>query len=487
MKKIEAIIKPFKLDDVKEALTGAGIIGMTVTEVRGFGRQKGHTEMYRGGEYTVDFPAEDQDRDRRARCARRQGGRARHAAPRRTGSIGDGKVFVEPLEEAFRIRTGERGDNAFDSARLEVPGGSDDATARSAIHRGAVRGGRGRGRRRARVWPRCPTLAQTETKPAEPKPRGRGQARREEGGRKPKTFWDENTLFGYIENSLVWNTGRASRGNHNELRFYDFQGSYTFNVGSSASRRTRPSAIRSGTAWCSRRGSRARRTTRRRTTRSASFRGDDDQFAFRNTPNFDVQEAYASYQIPIGSGLTLKAGKFVTLLNYEVIEAPNNLNFSRSFLFTFSAPLTHVGALLTYQPLSWLSVTFGTVVGWDDAKDNNSTMSYTGQFAFTPIKDMTAKSQLDHRRRAEPQQRRSADGARLRVQLHGLQEPHARAERRLWLGVRRGVSQEHRDAPGQQRLVVGMGRLRRVRLDGEAADGAAAENISRTPRAFARS
>jgi nitrogen regulatory protein P-II 1 len=79
MKKIEAIIKPFKLDDVKEALTGAGIIGMTVSEVRGFGRQKGHTEI---------------------------------TVAAKTGSIGDGKVFVEPLEEAVRIRTGERGDNA---------------------------------------------------------------------------------------------------------------------------------------------------------------------------------------------------------------------------------------------------------------------------------------------------------------------------------------------------------------------------------------
>jgi hypothetical protein len=110
------------------------------------------------------------------------------------------------------------------------------------------------------------------------------------------------------------------------------------------------------------------------------------------------------------------------LLNYEVIEAPNNLNFSRSFPVHVLRSLTHVGALLTYQPLSWLSVTFGTVVGWDDAKDNNSTMSYTGLFAFTPIKDIDGEPQLDHRRRAEPQQRRSADGARLRVQLHGLQD-----------------------------------------------------------------
>jgi len=111
MKKIEAIIKPFKLDDVKEALTGAGIIGMTVTEVRGFGRQKGHTEIYRGGEYTVDFLPKikieivvpDALADKVVALV---------SGAARTGSIGDGKVFVEPLEEAFRIRTGERGDNA---------------------------------------------------------------------------------------------------------------------------------------------------------------------------------------------------------------------------------------------------------------------------------------------------------------------------------------------------------------------------------------
>ena len=111
MKKIEAIIKPFKLDDVKTALTGAGIVGMTVTEVRGFGRQKGHTEMYRGGEYKVDFlpkmKIEVVVPDALASKVV-----ALIAAAAKTGSIGDGKVFVEPLEEALRIRTGERGDNA---------------------------------------------------------------------------------------------------------------------------------------------------------------------------------------------------------------------------------------------------------------------------------------------------------------------------------------------------------------------------------------
>jgi len=111
MKKIEAIIKPFKLDDVKEALTRAGIIGMTVSEVRGFGRQKGHTEMYRGNEYTVDFLPK-----MKVEVVVADGLVDKVVAlitvAAKTGSIGDGKVFVEPLEEAVRIRTGERGDNA---------------------------------------------------------------------------------------------------------------------------------------------------------------------------------------------------------------------------------------------------------------------------------------------------------------------------------------------------------------------------------------
>jgi len=112
MKRVEAIIKPFKLDDVKDALTGAGIIGMTVTEVRGFGRQKGHTEMYRGNEYTVDFlPKMKIEIVVPDSVADRVVGLITAAA--RTGSIGDGKVFVTPLGDAVRIRTGERGENAL--------------------------------------------------------------------------------------------------------------------------------------------------------------------------------------------------------------------------------------------------------------------------------------------------------------------------------------------------------------------------------------
>ena len=112
MKKIEAIIKPFKLEDVKEALTEVGVEGMTVSEVKGFGRQKGHTEIYRGSEYTVDFLPKvkfeiviSEDRVHRAVDAIVQSAK--------TGKIGDGKVFILPIEEAIRIRTGERGESAI--------------------------------------------------------------------------------------------------------------------------------------------------------------------------------------------------------------------------------------------------------------------------------------------------------------------------------------------------------------------------------------
>jgi nitrogen regulatory protein P-II 1 len=111
MKKIEAIIKPFKLQDVKDALNELGIQGMTVTEVKGFGRQKGHTEIYRGSEYTVDFLPKVKIE---TVIADGQAGQAIEAIIKaaKTGKIGDGKVFVSNIEEAIRIRTDERGEGA---------------------------------------------------------------------------------------------------------------------------------------------------------------------------------------------------------------------------------------------------------------------------------------------------------------------------------------------------------------------------------------
>jgi nitrogen regulatory protein P-II 1 len=112
MKKVEAIIKPFKLDDVKEALTKIGVIGMTVTEVRGFGRQKGHTELYRGAEYVVDFLPKVKIE---VVVANTQLESAIDAIVRsaRTGKIGDGKIFVTSVEHVVRIRTGETNEAAI--------------------------------------------------------------------------------------------------------------------------------------------------------------------------------------------------------------------------------------------------------------------------------------------------------------------------------------------------------------------------------------
>jgi nitrogen regulatory protein P-II 1 len=112
VKKIEAVIKPFKLDDVKEALHEVGVSGITVTEAKGFGRQKGHTELYRGAEYVVDFlpkvklevVVEDDQASRVVEAI---------ASAARTGRIGDGKIFVTSVEEVLRIRTGERGSDAI--------------------------------------------------------------------------------------------------------------------------------------------------------------------------------------------------------------------------------------------------------------------------------------------------------------------------------------------------------------------------------------
>ena len=111
MKKIEAIVKPFKLDEVKEALQGMGIQGMTVTEVKGFGRQKGHTELYRGAEYVVDFlPKVKIEVAVSDEMAEKIVQAIVEAAS--TGRIGDGKIFVHDLAEVVRIRTGERGPDA---------------------------------------------------------------------------------------------------------------------------------------------------------------------------------------------------------------------------------------------------------------------------------------------------------------------------------------------------------------------------------------
>ncbi len=202
---------------------------------------------------------------------------------------------------------------------------------------------------------------------------------------KPKTIWEETTLFSYIENSYVGNITGAGRGAVNEGRQYDFDEGYTFNMAEFSIKKDPSERYPFGYGLVVTAGLDAQKNHS-----LGIFRDEEDAFPFRTTKKFDFQEMYLSATAPLGSGLTVKGGKFVTLLGYEVIESPNNLNFSRGYLFTFAIPFTHTGGLLSYTFTDWFSATAGVVLGWDNSKDNNDRPSATGQFAFTPVKDFTA-------------------------------------------------------------------------------------------------
>lgn len=230
-----------------------------------------------------------------------------------------------------------------------------------------------------------PALAQTPT----PEPE------------KPKTFWEEQKLFAYIENSYTFNLSGSGRGGVNELRFYDYHEGYTFNVAEFSLKKDPSERYPFGYGLVVTAG-----IDSQKNHSYGIFRDEHDAFPFRNTEKFDLQEAYLSGTVPVGSGLTLKGGKFVTLLGYEVIESPNDPNFSRGYLFELAVPLTHTGGLATYTFTDWFNMTAGVVLGWDDSKNVNDALSYTGQFAFTPVKDFTANlnwiagpEQVDPRRR----------------------------------------------------------------------------------------
>src|SRR5690349_13043574 len=214
-----------------------------------------------------------------------------------------------------------------------------------------------------------PALAQTPT----PEPE------------KPKTFWEEQKLFAYIENSFTANLSGSGRGGVNELRFYDYHEGYTFNVAEFSVKKDPSERYPFGYGLVVTAG-----IDSQKNHSYGIFRDERDAFPFRNTEKFDLQEAYLSGTVPVGSGLTLKAGKFVTLLGYEVIESPNNLNFSRGYLFELAAPLTHTGGLATYTFTDWFNMTAGVALGWDDSKNVNDALTCTGQLAFTPVKDFTA-------------------------------------------------------------------------------------------------
>ncbi len=216
----------------------------------------------------------------------------------------------------------------------------------------------------------------------------------EKPAEKPKTLLEEIVLFGYVENSYTWNLGRTSQTSQpaqpgfttsdkvNSLRLYDIDEGYTFNMAELSVKKDPSDKYPFGFGLVITGGEDAQKNHA-----VGIFRDLTD--APRQTARGDLQEAYLSYVVPLGSGLTVKAGKFATLIGYEVIESPNNLNFSRSYLFIFAAPLTHVGGLLSYSLTDWFSVTAGVVEGWDVADDNNRSASFTGQFALTPLKDLT--------------------------------------------------------------------------------------------------
>jgi hypothetical protein len=226
-----------------------------------------------------------------------------------------------------------------------------------------------------------PALAQTTTPAPAPE-------KKEE----KKSLWEEFSLFSYIEMGATFNLhgrsrgipGATSSGDTNLLRFYDIDEGFTFNTALFSIKRDPNEEFPFGMGLVIAAGEDAQKNHS-----IGILREETDAFPFRNTPWYDLQEAYISGRIPVGNGLVVKAGKWVTLLGYEVIVSPNDLNYSRSYLFTFAIPLTHTGVIASYSFTDWLSAQFGVVLGWDDSENINSGVSYTGQIALTPVKDFT--------------------------------------------------------------------------------------------------
>ncbi len=202
----------------------------------------------------------------------------------------------------------------------------------------------------------------------------------------PKSYLEELMLYSYIENSYVANLGQAGRGGVNELRFYDHAGGYTFNAAELSVKKDPSERYRLGFGAVITAG-----IDSQKNHSLGIFRDADDGAPFyRNTEKFDLVEAYASYLIPLGSGLTIKAGKWATLIGYEGYESPKDLNFSRSFLYTLGTPYTNTGALASYQFTPWFGATVGLTNGWDNSDNNNGYVRPIGSFAFTPIDKLSA-------------------------------------------------------------------------------------------------
>jgi hypothetical protein len=196
----------------------------------------------------------------------------------------------------------------------------------------------------------------------------------------PKSFLDELMLYGFVDNSYIANLRTAGRHNVNELRFYDYDNGYTFNAAELSVKKDPSEAHRFGFGVVVTAG-----IDSQKNHSLGIFRDlDDSPPLLRNTEKLDLPEAYAAYLLPIGAGLTVKAGKWATLIGYEGYETPKNLNFSRSFLYTLGTPYTNTGLLLTYPVTGWLSVTAGLTNGWDNSDNNNGYLRPIGALVVTP-------------------------------------------------------------------------------------------------------
>src|SRR6266568_938854 len=202
----------------------------------------------------------------------------------------------------------------------------------------------------------------------------------------PKGLLEEMFLYGYLENSYVVNLGQASRGNTNDIRFYDHDVGYTWNALELSFKKDPSERYPWGFGVVMTAGMDSQKNHS-----LGIFRDLDDGPPYlRNTPKYDLAEAYGSVLLPVGEGLTVKAGKWATLIGYEVYESPKNLNCSRSLLYTIGTPYTHTGLLATYPFTTWFSVSAGFTNGWDNADNNNGYLRPIGSFAFTPSDKLSA-------------------------------------------------------------------------------------------------
>ena len=276
-------------------------------------------------------------------------------------------------------------------------------------------------------WPLlgCVARSRAPAPDADARPRAAAEKKEEE---KPKTYWEEHKLFAYIENSYTFNLTGAGRGGTNELRFYDYDEGYTFNVAEFSIKKDPSEKYWWGYGLV---------VTARHRLAEEPLAGDlprqDDTFPFRNTTKFDLQEAYLSAMLPIGERADAQGRQVrdaAGVRGDRVAEQPELL---AGLSVHLRHPADHTGGLLSYTFSEQFDVTAGVVLGWDNSRNNNDAVCFTGQFATTPIKDLTANLNWIVGPEQNDNDDQSAGGAGPGGELHGVQEHDAGVERRLWV------------------------------------------------------